>query len=265
MYYCYMLDGPSLVDGGTQDSPPDLNAMYSAPILYEDNFLEGSLTRTTTTTWRGETRFELSDGTWCTIFASEPCTTLQLPPDVYAGKYTGLRRTYMTLEDGTTSDDVDVFLAKGQILNCVGVLTVLVDDILAAGRFRIVDVLHTAAEKAFGKVKRQHGEYRHYDIDVVQLLDIHYDLCTLTWSQHSYLESLNPVAIKTVRGDGRTQETALTSSEITDFRSVSCGMSWMGRTSPMAMAMSSLYQSMLPTPSIKQGRMLNNALEQLRA
>ena len=51
--------------------------------------------------------------------------------------------------------------------------------------------------------------------------------------------------------------------ETTDYRSLACGIAWLGLTSPQAMTMASLYQSYLPTPSIKQARMLNEALAQL--
>ena len=52
--------------------------------------------------------------------------------------------------------------------------------------------------------------------------------------------------------------------ETTDFRSLTCGISWMGMTSAVCQAASSLYQSMLPSPTIEQARKLNAFVEQLR-
>ena len=86
----------------------------------------------------------------------------------------------------------------------------------------------------------------------------------VVFSQETFIKTLNPVTVVTKRGEGRTQDTPLLDKEQTDFRSLTCGIAWVGITSVHAQSASSLYQDFSKDPAISQGRVLNTFLEQLQ-
>ena len=92
------------------------------------------------------------------------------------------------------------------------------------------DGLHRTLEKTFGKVSRNKGSFRHYGMQVDQLDD------RIQFSQADYMLTLNAVII-----EGTRKEQDLNEREVTDFRSLTCGISWMGMTSGGCQAASSLY------------------------
>ncbi len=147
-----------------------------------------------------------------------------------------------------------------------GMLSLHVDDLLVGGSKAEIDYLHSMLEKSFGDTKRHGGAFRHFGMDVTQsLADDAQDWGTLAFSQQQFLDQLEMVDLSDIRrGQGRTQDTDLTAKEVTDFRSVACGIAWLGLTSPMAQAAGSLYQSFLPQPNIAQARMLNECLLQIK-
>ena len=146
----------------------------------------------------------------------------------------------------------------------IGDMSLHVDDVLGTGEPWVIDEVHKTLESSFGTIKRHSLDFRHFGMDITQQVRSDGTFGDVSFSQLKFMEGLKPVCLSQVtRGSGRTQDTPLNSGEITDFRSLSCGISWVGITSPWAQAAASLYQSFLPVPNIAQARMLNTFLGQL--
>ena len=167
-----------------------------------------------------------------------------------------LHYTKYTTNDDAEDDDHDDEMT--------GDMSLHVDDVLATGEPEVIDEVHKTLEAAFGTIKRHSLNFRHFGMDIIQQVRDDGAFGDVSFSQEKFMEGLRPVELSQItRGSGRTQDTPLIGGEITDFRSLSCGISWVGITSPWAQAAASLYQSFLPTPTISQARMLNAFLEQL--
>jgi len=149
-----------------------------------------------------------------------------------------------------------VYIEKGQI---IAMLSVHVDDLLIAGPPYVRDRLHKELESRFGPIKRASGLFRHFGIHIDSTVS-----SRIVLSQEKYIEGLHPVEIHKARGDGRLAADCLTPKEVTDYRSLTCGIAWVGLTCPWALGAASLYQSWLPEPTIDHARRLNTFLDQLR-
>ena len=136
-----------------------------------------------------------------------------------------------------------------------------VDDTLCTGLEDELSWLHTALEKRFGKVKIEVGRFRHFGIDIYKCPKLHHVYA----DQRDYITQLKPIVPEKTRGDGRLQTDFANANEITAFRSLVSAVAWVGVTYPPAAAAASLYQGMLPTPTLGQIHMLNCFVEQLRA
>ena len=132
-----------------------------------------------------------------------------------------------------------------------------VDDTLLTGVVKHMSELHSQLETHFGTLKKEENSFRHFGINVSRRQH------DVLMSQKDYLATLKPVSVNRKRGEGRTQDTPGTDAEISDFRSLVAGVSWMGVTHPGAQAAASLYQTFLPHPTIKQILGLNQFLDQL--
>ena len=143
---------------------------------------------------------------------------------------------------------------KEQILVAI---SLHVDDTLLTGVVKHMTDLHIQLEKHFGALKKEENAFRHFGIDISRKQH------DVLMSQQQYLSTLKPVTVNRTRGEGRTQDTPGTEAEITDFRSLVAGISWVGVTHPGAQAAASLYQTYLPHPTIKQILNLNSFLNQL--
>ena len=120
-----------------------------------------------------------------------------------------------------------------------------------------MSILHQQLESHFGTLKKEENRFRHFGIDISR------ENHDVVLSQRVYLSTLKPVVINRKKGEGRTADTPGTASEITDFRSLVAGISWVGVTHPGAQAAASLYQTFLPNPAIKQILGVNEFLNQL--
>ncbi len=106
MYYCYMADraAPS-----NELENISVGLLTTEPMTLEVNSRENTFEQPTALPWRGETRLQLRDGTWLSIYHKKDQSQLHLPLDVCSDRYTGLRHTHMIYNLTDDADDVGVF------------------------------------------------------------------------------------------------------------------------------------------------------------
>jgi hypothetical protein len=140
----------------------------------------------------------------------------------------------------------------------IAIVSLHVDDLLLAGSIGIYSELLEILEKEFGKLKTDMDKFRHFGVEIERL-----SCGSILMDQTEYVKQLCPVTVIAPRGSGRTATTDLNETEITDYRSLVSGISWWGITNPNAQAAASLYQGLLPTPTIEDARRLNACLADL--
>ncbi len=140
-------------------------------------------------------------------------------------------------------------------------LSLHVDDLLTQGAEVWLLWLRKQLEYHFGKVTYEVDDFKHFGVRVSRDKETY----GVIMNQTHYLAQLEPIKIEKTRGDGRNDESLATELEITDYRSVVSGMSWVALTSPLAMSVASLLQAALPKPTMRDLKKVNAALEDLKA
>ena len=138
------------------------------------------------------------------------------------------------------------------------VISLHVDDTLAAGRPKELQWLHTELSKRLGDLKAEKNNFRHFGVDVSRETSI----LEVTFSQADYITNLKP--IDRSKKKGITVDSPASAEQVSDFRSLVSGIAWVGITSLTAQAVASLLQGFLPTPTVGMLDKANSALAQVR-